>query len=79
MAKVEAELDAAGLLKTAANPAPRPFTYADIGKLHYLDCCIKVCDVRRGPLSISIPIMGFGVLAESYKACTHASICTARL
>ena len=46
MAKVEAELDAAGLLKTAANPTPRPFTYADIGKLHYLDCCIKVCHVN---------------------------------
>lgn len=42
MAKVEAELDAAGLLKTADNPTPREFTYADIGKLHYLDCCIKV-------------------------------------
>ena len=42
MAKVEAELDAAGLLKTAENPTPRQFTYADIGKLHYLDCCIKV-------------------------------------
>lgn len=44
MAKVEAELDSAGLLKTAANPTPRQFTYADIGKLHYLDCCIKVCN-----------------------------------
>ena len=42
MAKVEDELDAAGLLKTADNPKPRQFTYADIGKLHYLDCCIKV-------------------------------------
>ena len=40
--KLEEELDAAGLLKTAKNPSPRPFTYADIGKLHWLDCCIKV-------------------------------------
>lgn len=42
MAKVEAELDTLGLLKTPANPTPRQFTYADIGKLRYLDCCIKV-------------------------------------
>jgi hypothetical protein len=43
MAKLEAELDAAGLLKTPQNPTPRQFTHADIGKLRYLDCCIKVC------------------------------------
>lgn len=43
LAKLEEELHAAGLLKTAKNPNPRPFTYADIGKLHWLDCCIKVC------------------------------------
>lgn len=42
MAKLEAELDEAGLLKSAANPNPREITYADIGKLHYLDCVIKV-------------------------------------
>ena len=49
MAKLEAELDAAGLLKTPQNPTPRPFTHADIGKLRYLDWCIKVCAcaVRR--------------------------------
>lgn len=40
--KLEEELDAAGLLKTAKNPNPRAFTYADISKLHWLDCCIKV-------------------------------------
>ena len=42
MRKLEAELDAAGLLKTPQNPSPRQFTYADIGKLRYLDWCIKV-------------------------------------
>lgn len=42
MAKLEAELDEAGLLKSAANPNPREITYADISKLHYLDCVIKV-------------------------------------
>ena len=40
--KLEEELDAAGLLKTPQNPSPRQFTYADIGKLRYLDWCIKV-------------------------------------
>lgn len=40
--KLEEELDVAGLLKTAHNPNPRDFTYADISKLHWLDCCIKV-------------------------------------
>ena len=42
LAKLEEELNANGLLKTAQNPGPRPFTHADIGKLHWLDCCIKV-------------------------------------
>ena len=42
MAKLEAELDQSGLLKTAANPQPRAITYADISKLHYLDLVIKV-------------------------------------
>jgi hypothetical protein len=41
LAKLEAELDAAGLLKTPENPNPRPFTHSDIGKLHWLDSCIK--------------------------------------
>lgn len=27
---------------TAANPQPQPFTYADIGKLKWLDCCMRV-------------------------------------
>lgn len=42
MAKLEAELAEAGLLVTPANPTPRAFTFADIGKLHYLDRVIKV-------------------------------------
>ncbi len=45
MAKLEAELDAAGLLVTPERPQPRSFTFADISKLHYLDCVIKV---RKG-------------------------------
>ena len=42
MAKLEAELDAAGLLVTAQSPRPRAFTFADISKLRYLECVIKV-------------------------------------
>ena len=42
LAKLEEELDAAGLLKSPQNPNPRSFSYGDIGKLHWLDCCIKV-------------------------------------
>jgi len=42
MAKLEAELDAAGLLVTTERPQPRAFNFADISKLRYLDCVIKV-------------------------------------
>ena len=42
MAKLEAELDEAGLLQSERNPDPRPFTYDDISKLRYLDQVIKV-------------------------------------
>ena len=42
MAKLEAELAEAGLLVTPTNPTPRAFTFADIGKLPYLDRVIKV-------------------------------------
>lgn len=61
MARLEAELDAVGLLKTAANPQPRTITFADIGKLHYLDVVIKV---GRPP---SGAVLGFleGILFRS--------------
>lgn len=42
MARLEAELEEAGLLVTVANPHPRPFSFSDIGKLHFLDAVIKV-------------------------------------
>ncbi len=41
MAKLEAELDAAGLLVTPARPRPRPLAFADISKLRYMDCVLK--------------------------------------
>ena len=42
MARLVAELDAAGLLVTDQRPRPRTFTYADISKLRFLDCVIRV-------------------------------------
>lgn len=39
--KVADELDALGLLATAANPHPRQLEYEDVGKLVYLNNCIK--------------------------------------
>lgn len=42
MERLEAELVQAGLLRSARNPAPRAFAFSDIGKLRWLDACIKV-------------------------------------
>lgn len=42
MARLETELDAAGLLVTPQRPQPRALTYADISKLPWLDACVKV-------------------------------------
>ena len=50
LAKLEEELDAAGLLKSPSNPYPRPFTYGDIGKLHWLDRCIKASALSFQPV-----------------------------
>jgi hypothetical protein len=41
LARLEAELDAAGLLVTPERPTPRPFTFADI-HLPYLQAVVKV-------------------------------------
>ena len=48
MAKLEAELDAAGLLVTPARPHPRPFTFSDISKLPYLDAVLKARRASAG-------------------------------
>lgn len=53
MAKLEAELDEAGLLVTPSNPTPRAFLFSDIGKLHYLDHVIKVCHI----LAIAVTLL----------------------
>jgi len=46
-AKVAAELDALGLLATPDRPQPRCMEHADLARLTYLQCIIKVrCPVR---------------------------------
>ena len=77
MARLEAELDAAGLLVTAQRPQPRAFTYADISKLRYLDCVIKVrvqSYEPRGVLVSPQPMMAcsFPSIAEQNLAFEHA-------
>ena len=41
-AKVVAELDAVGLLATPDRPEPRCMEHADLARLTYLQCVIKV-------------------------------------
>ena len=41
-AKVIAELDAVGLLATSDKPEPRCMEHADLARLSYLQCVIKV-------------------------------------
>ena len=41
-ARLAAELDAAGLLVTRARPEPRALAHADLGRLTYLQCVLKV-------------------------------------
>ena len=48
--KVLAELDAHGLLVTQARPKPRPLEWEDLGRLSYMNNCIKV-----PPLCPSLP------------------------
>ena len=62
MARLEAELDAAGLLVTAERPQPRAFTFADISKLRYLDCVIKVRVVSQQARGGAWPAVDNGLL-----------------
>jgi len=48
-AALAAELDAAGLLATAARPAPRRLQWADLGRLPYLQAVIKARRAARPP------------------------------
>ena len=68
MAKLEAELDAAGLLVTAQRPRPRAITFADISKLRYLDCVVKVA-------CKSAPVLLGGTGDLSHRFVAEWSIC----
>ena len=48
-ARLAAELDAAGLLVTRARPTPRALAHADLGRLAYLQCVLKVGRPRCTP------------------------------
>lgn len=52
-AKIAAELASLGLLATPEQPNPKPLEYADISKLTYLSCVIKVQQLH---LSLSVPM-----------------------
>ncbi len=41
-ARLAAELDEAGLLVTPERPQPRDLTHADLSRLTYLNCVLKV-------------------------------------
>ena len=74
MKKLEEELDAAGLLKTPQNPDPRQFTYADIGKLRYLDWCIKVSTAGALPSHITFAL-GKDILIDMRPSATASQCC----
>lgn len=44
-AKLAAELDEAGLLVTPERPQPRALTHADLARLTYLNCVLKVRNI----------------------------------
>ena len=44
-AKILAELDSLGLSTTPNRPRPRDLTYADLGRMPYLQAVIKACHV----------------------------------
>ena len=48
--KVLAELDAHGLLVTPERPKPRPLEWEDLGRLSYMNNCIKVFPISRSLL-----------------------------
>ncbi len=49
-----AELDSVGLLATPDRPQPRVMEYADLARLPYLQCVIKVEPRFRAPCAVCI-------------------------
>ena len=68
MARLEAELDAAGLLMTPERPQPRALTYADISKLPWLDACVKA----RTAAACTLPACG-GLAPPLQPCCADVS------
>jgi len=59
-AKVAAELDALGLLATPDRPQPRCMEHADLARLTYLQCIIKVRCPARPSCRYRMPAMTRG-------------------
>lgn len=57
-AKVAAELAAAGLLATPERPQPRCMEHADLARLPYLQCVIKVGSFTEPVVPGCAPIIG---------------------
>lgn len=54
-AKIRQELADLGLLATPEQPQPRQLEWADLAKLQYLNCCIKVSDAAHCPHHAQCP------------------------
>ena len=76
MARLETELDAAGLLVTEQRPAPRTFTYADISKLPWLDACVKARASSIRVSHITLEESGAAGDAAAPNAAAVAGLCT---
>lgn len=55
--RVLAELDALGLLVTPARPQPRQLEYEDVGKLSYLNNCIKASHSAEAGADLCSPAL----------------------
>ena len=75
MARLETELDAAGLLVTEQRPAPRAFTYADISKLPWLDACVKARALSTRVSHITLVEYGAAGDAAAPNAAAFAGLC----
>ena len=69
-ARVVAELGAAGLLATSARPQPRCMEHADLARLTYLQCVIKVGSRTKSSLPGCVRVMCTAVLTWHLPMCT---------
>ena len=51
-ARILEELDSMELSITPARPNPRPLTFADLGRLTYLQAVVKACNCKNTPCKL---------------------------